>query len=117
MPEFDIDSGKRIASVVRWTENTRRNEVKRMRRPSFHPYAKLGITTTAITGRVGKTPGFCTVQPYIFNGTIFVISPLTTEKVYNWTGSTVSSTTSWVEYQERDGYLWLTGIDCSGVAP
>jgi hypothetical protein len=82
---------------------------------TFPPPAYLGITTTPIGPRSGKTPGTGTVQPYGWNGTQLYIlgSPL---QVRNWTGSTIG-TNLWIEYNYKYGIPWFNGNDCSGVAP
>jgi hypothetical protein len=111
------DAARRIAKVVRDAERTPEGSVGRGRNNGIKPLQILGITTTAITARVGKTPGSGMVQPYYDNGTELVEDPEQEPvKVKNWTGSAVSSGL-WVKYVTVSGFLYLDGTDCSGAAP
>jgi hypothetical protein len=114
---FSTDSARRIARVTRDAEMTARGDVGRGQGANIKPLEMVGITTTAITARSGKTPGSGKVQPYYDNGTVLVEDanqePVT---VKNWTGSAVASDI-WVKYTVISGFLYLDGTDCSGVAP
>ena len=115
MPGFDRDSARRIAAVVRRVEGASRNSTRRPRSATPNYYVKVGITTSTITARAGKTPGTGTIQPYTFNGATFVIAG-DPEQIFNWTGTVVPSNV-WAKYVVIDGFLFYDGYDCSGVAP
>jgi hypothetical protein len=113
---FSPDSSRRIAQAVRHVEKSpRRAQIGRAAPPTIVLPSFLGITTTTITARAGKTPGSGTVQPYFFNGATLVTRGPTV-KVYNWTGGVVDSP-KWIEYNWMYGVFWLNGTDCSGIDP
>jgi hypothetical protein len=115
MAGFNKNSAKRIAKVVRRVEGLPRGQIGTRTPPTVVPIGKYGITTTTLTARSSKTAGYGNIQPYTFNGTIFVLtgSPV---KIFNWTGSVIASNL-WINYVSADGYLFFNGNDCSGVAP
>lgn len=112
------ETARRVAKAVRDVERMTRGPVPCQGPSKVVPYSKVGITTTAMTARVAKTPGYGNVQLYTYNSTANLLvlnGPV--QKVLNWTGTAISATPVWVEVNVVDGFLWLNGQDCSGVTP
>jgi hypothetical protein len=117
MPEFDDQSIKRIVEAVRYVEGQPRGTVPGLDGGREIPWNRLGITTSTLTARSSKTPGYGTVQPYYFSiSTGLLVSTGSAITIKNWT-SAVVPTNVWVKYIVIDGVLFYDGYDCGGGTP